>query len=253
MAIEEYFADGQEQQPEPGGDAGHSEESSADPTGEQMADEADTSATPDAEGKDDRMVPLPALKEERRKRQELAEKLSEMERQLAYVQGQQAAAQRTPEAPQEDPWDEDAVMSDLPGSFRKVEQRLEEKVREMRYRMSHAQARAMYEDYDQTMAHLQDAAKAIPHLGDAVARSDAPALTAYYAVKEYLDRQNAPKNEAERIEAEVKKRLEAELAKLGKAAPTPTPLSSARGTGAATAQNAEWSGPTPLTDLFGGR
>lgn len=253
MAIEDFFAEGDDQPtPTDGGDAGQAEHGQT-PTGDTSTDDVDvdTSATPGAEGKDERMVPLPALRDERRKRQQLAEQLVKMERQLAYMQGQQEARGGQAE-PQQDEWDDDSISADLTGSFKKMEQRVEERVRDLKYRMSYAQARAMYPDFEKVLAELEDTAKEIPQLGNAIATSDAPAITAYLAVKEHLARKEAPKNEAERIEAEVKKRLEAELAKLGKAA-TPTPLSSVRGTGAATAQAADWSGPTPLKDLFGGR
>jgi len=261
MELDELFSGDAEEQEQPaeGDTTGQATEDTPQTTGEGDASPDTTqtdSATPDAGESEDRQVPLAALKSERKKRQSAEEHLRDVERKLAYAQGQQAANQKPAEAKKPFEWTEDAVLEDIPGAFTKVESNLNERIRDMKFKMSHAAAKAMYPDYDDVMSHLDEASKALPYLGQSLNDADMPALTAYQAVKDYQEQLKAPKNDAERIEAEVQKRLEVEIAKLKANSAgdgVPSPLSSARGSGAGTASGAAWNGPTPLKDLFGGR
>jgi chromosome segregation ATPase len=207
----------------------------------------------DADPKEDKRVPLAALKDERRKRQSAEETLRKLEQRLAYIEGQQSA---TKQPKQEFEWREESVLEDIPGAFKTVESRLDERLRKERYEQSHELAKAMYDDYDEVMSHLNDVAKEIPSLPAALDSSRQPAILAYREIKRHLQEKQTPKMSGADFESEVSKRVKEELEKLKReinAEGLPTPMSSARGSGGATASGVQWSGPAPLEDLFGGR
>lgn len=225
---------------------GQAEETdSAEPTASTGENEG---ATPGAEAPQ-KLVPLPALQEERRKRQEIQARLEELERRVAT----QSAPPQPPQPKWE--WTEDKVLNDLPGAFRTVEQRqqqfLDERFRAYRYDSSVMTARQMHQDYDDVMTHYQEVVKSQPHLMHTVDASPMPALTAYKAVKAHIEQQNA--NDPARIESLVQERVKAELAKMSgtiAAAGVPKSITSARGSGAASPSSAAWSGPPPMDEIF---
>lgn len=221
-------------------------------TDEGSGDDQDEGATSGAE--QDRRVPLAALKDERKKRQQAEQSIRSLEQRLAYIEGQQASLAKPKE--EEFVWDEEKVLGDLPGALQTVEERVYERVRKERYEESTEIAEAMFDDFNEVMAHINDAAKADPSLGQAISSSKQPAILAYRRTKSFLEQKKSPRMTQEQIDAEVEKRLNARLEQMKKEQQSdglPSNLSSARGSGAATARNQQWGGPTPLDTLFDGR
>lgn len=218
------------------------------------------------EGAQDRHVPLKALKEERKKRQEYERRLAQLEGQLsAYQQIQQRSpAKETPKAT-----DDDDQFFSGPQKFVRdtVEHRaaaVEKAVEAARFDLSEELARSRHEDYDETIAAFHEAV------------TDDPALLASFQAQVAADRTGrAKRNPAEfaydfaktfkevgevgslselkaKIEAEVRAKLETELrgngaqAAASKVSPSTV---SARGTGGkATPVFA----PTPLASIARG-
>ena len=207
------------------------------PTGEPAADAAGAvGATP---GTDSNAVQglTSALKEERRKRQQYESELAEVRRQA----GQQSAP-ATPAQPQEPEWNE-SVLEDLPGAFKKVEQRfnqrLEAELTRQRYAQSEAAAQQFIPDYAQVMEGYSELTQANPYIARMVHDAPSPAIAAYQAMKQWnAAKANNPQAIETRIRGESQTRiqqLEAEIAQLRSltaAGSVPTSLTSARGSGA---------------------
>lgn len=244
----------QEQQPgeEPGQAADVTNEMAPQATGDTDGDQPSDSVTPDADTQQGHMVPLAALKDERKKRQQFEERLRQHEQELAYLKGQQSAVQAPQTKAEEFQWTEDNVLDDIPGAFSKVEERIGQRLDSDRMAMSSEMAMAMIPDYREVIKDLNEAAKELPHLESGIQSSRAPAFYAYQQVKAWKAQKSKPQMDEKAIEAEIEKRVNAKIEELQKQA-VPTPLSSARGSGAGTANGAAWNGPMSMEALFGGR
>lgn len=239
MGIDEFLGSSEETPaPEP-------TEESQDAVPEPPGEDADVPEPQDEDepkadaGSDERVVPLPALKEERRKRQEADRKIEELERRIAYAQ-----QQAQPQAPAPEPID---PYSDLPGALQAVE-------RGLRYRMSEDMARDRYTDYDEVMADYADAIRENPALAYAVESSGAPSITAYRALQQRREAKKLadPTAMKKKIEEEVSRRVKEELEARGlsKAASIPPSISTARGSGANRAKGDAWAGPPSLKEIL---
>lgn len=178
---------------------------------------AETVATPEppapevpttSEPREER-VPVAAVIAERRKRQELEERLRHYEQQL---QRQQAPA-----------------FHEAPEQF--IEQRLATRV----FAMSEAQARELYPDYDDVVAEFVETAQGNPYLIHELNASAHPAAFAYKQGKQMRERkemEDLPAYKA-KLEAEIRAKLQAEFkaqedAKARAVAAVPPDLSAAR-------------------------
>lgn len=218
----------------------------AESTGEQ-----DEGATPGAT-EQQRLVPVAALQDERRKRQEAAELVRELQARIDAIE-RDTQARRQPAPEPEPELTEDAIMADLPKAFKTVERKFEQRLDGMRYQMSEAQARKIYNDYDEVIQEYVQLARQNPVVAQQVHMDAAPAFAAYDYVKKARAAREAsdPKKLEEKIQAEVSKRLQAELDKL-KAIPAaqqvPQSIGSVRGSGATS--NPAWSGPPSMSDIL---
>ena len=216
---------------------------------------ASTEEADKEESQDQGMVPLPALQEERKKRQELAHRLEPMEK---YLQGMQVGRDQAPEADAkpEDPYgSDDKIYEDIPGAMRGLEQRMEERfataMRMERYNVSEATARGIYSDYDDVLRDYEDLAKSNPHIAAEVDAHNAPAMRAYELGKKHRDTKNTKVMTDDDIQKEVQRRVEEELAKAKGAIAAkgvPQSIAGARGTGAVAPQ--QFTGSAPLEDIF---
>ena len=211
---------------------------------------ATPAATPDnAKPQDSRTVPYAALKDERRKRQEL-------ERNLAELQGQvkvwsQVAPQR-PAEPQEKP--EDVFYRDPVNFIEGRISREREALRQERIAMSEAMLREQHPDYDDVVQSFVEATKAAPHLVQQMHQHPHPAKFAYEAGKAYSQaRQYGSIDEMraklrEELRAEVLEELKRDQAQSAAQAVQPS-IAGARGAGVSSPPR--WQGPTPLKSICG--
>lgn len=202
-----------------------------------------------------------ALLAERKKRQDKERDLEARERELADYRSRplyapQPQAAPPPEKPWE--WTEDAVLSDLPGSFRRVEEREELRYRARRFKASEELARLQFQDYDETLKLFPEVTRHNRGLLQEIEQSEMPALYAYHAIKRHAEaaKHADPTQREAQIEAEVKKRVEAALAKersQSAAESVPVSLTTVRGSGAATPKPKTWAGPKPLSAIVAKR
>jgi hypothetical protein len=199
---------------------------------------------------------LSALKDERTKRQQLKQEVDELKRLVGDRNAQ--PPQQTQQ--QEPSWD-DRVIEDLPGSFKKLEQRFDERlnsrVRELKYRTSETYARQFIPDYADVMADYPKLIEGNAQLAQYVDQSDAPALAAYQVVKQHRAMQaQRPEVIEQRVRGESQTRiqqLESEVAQLkaqATAGSVPTSLTSARGSGAATPKADDDPEPSPWSEIL---
>ena len=254
MSIDSMFEAADPQPQEQGEDTGQAAEVTEDPqaTGDIVDEMSAASATPGAETQQGHMVPLAALKDERKKRQQFEEQLRQQQQELAYLKGQQSVSQQQPIQEEEPLRFGDEVYDDLPGTLNQLEERIGQRLSEKEMRKSAQMAVAMLPDYGEVMKDLNEAAGELPYLEKGIEESDAPAFYAYQQVKAWKANKSKPRMDEKAIEAEIEKRVQAKMEELQKQA-VPTPLSSARGAGAGTANGAVWNGPTPMDALFDGR
>lgn len=223
------------------------------PAGDTSAEEvqaADPGTTPGADegGSGDRQVPLQALLSERDKRQEMERKLAAIEERMNSVVQHQQASQRSEE---DDAWTEEKILEDIPGALKRLEGGFEKRLKAERYSSSEFYAKKVHEDYDDVIARYTEAARANKYLANIVDESPMPALAAYEATKEWLDKTSGTSDAEASREIEA---LKQEIAKLKGQAPgaqVPQSLTTARGAGAAVPAAGAWSGPPSMEDLFG--
>lgn len=166
------------------------------------------------EPREETHVPLPALKAERQKRQELERRLAEIE-----------AAQRANPEPQPD------FYSDPQQFIAQREQQLTQRL----HAALEEQAREAYSDYDDVLASLKEYAQENPAVLGEVFGAANPALKAYKLgkqVRELKAMQNPGEYRA-KLEAEIRAQIKAEFeaaekAKAATAAAIPPDLASAR-------------------------
>lgn len=165
-----------------------------------------------------------------------------------------------PQQPAKQPhkWTEDEVLKDLPGSFERQQQLIEERIRQDRIDQSVAMAQEMFSDHADVMKHWNDATREQPWLLHHALNAQLPGVAAYKAAKQYMAAKQAmnPAEMEARINAEADKRAQAKFEQLRASIATegvPKSLTSARGSGAATPSAAPWKGPPSLDELLAPR
>lgn len=233
------------------------------PPGERVTDFGRRSADPEpvdpavppaAEQEPDH-VPVAALKDERKKRQEseriakeYAEKLAAYERQMQ---------QSPPPAPPARP----DLFENPDGALDYVQQQFQQQLVRTKLDMSVAMARSQHEDYGEAEAAFVDAVRANPSLYDQMMADPHPAGFAYRVGKQVAAlRDIGGDPEAYRakvradLEAELRQQWEAERQSNGSGRPTPSrpslPPSLAGGRDTNGRFAPAWSGPTPLKDIL---
>lgn len=202
-------------------------------------------AAPPAAKQDHGPIPIQALLDEREKRQRAERELEEYRRRTAQ-----------PPAPPQRP----DVFADPDGAFQHVERQVAEQVTRARLDMSVMMEQANKPDYAEKESAFIEAVKANPALYQQMLADPHPAGFAYRVGSQVLVMREIgdPAGYRERIEQELREKLEAEYAARYQqvaqpAAPTaptafPTALSTARA--AAPRQTGPtFSGPTPLSAL----
>jgi hypothetical protein len=179
-------------------------------------------------------VPVKALQEERRKRQEL-------ERQLAAIQQPQKAPD---------------VATDPQGFQRHISETLQSQSINMRVDMSAAMARRQYQDFDSVMEAWYSLKDENPHLYQQAIQQELPADWAYNYVKRHQLMEKMGNDPDAYIAAEVEKRLkerqpEVPQAPARPAAPVPPPSLANAPSGAAVVSTAKtFDGPTPFKSII---
>lgn len=192
-------------------------------------------------------VPYAAMKEERTKRQQRDRENEQLRSQLAHYERLAGAfAQGQTSVADKDPYTEDEVFSDLPGSLRKIEGRIMAKVeqerRSERFNQSEIAAQRIHADYDDAIEHFKNQMiKENPYLLEQMERHPSPAFFAYDTAKKDLDKQSE-------IEKHISAAIERERGKL-LAQTAPPSLGGMRG-GNAKSNNAV-SGRRSLRDILG--
>ncbi len=205
---------------------------------------ATPAVTPEASkpADDKRQVPIAALKDERRKRQEL-------ERKLADLEGQVKAYSQTvrPSEPTPRPNPEDLFYKD-PVGF------VNQRVAQERLAISEELVRSQHDDYDDVIQAFVEASRSAPHLVAQMQGNQNPARFAYQAGKAYLQARKCGSIDEMRtkiraeLKAEVLEEVKRESAKHAAEAVQPS-LANARGVG--TSPKPQWQGPTPMKQLLG--
>ncbi len=184
-------------------------------------------------------VPVKAMQEERKKRQEL-------ERQLAQLRQQQ----------QKPPPD---VIQDPEGFRQHIQSDLRSQLENERVNMSAAWAKRQYQDYESVMETWFQLTADNPVLYAQATKQDLPADWAYQHAKRHLllqeigdPTQYRQKLESE-LEAKLREKFEAEYAAKAPRAPVSVPapsLANATSSGRLSTAEPAWGGPTPLTKLL---
>jgi hypothetical protein len=203
-------------------------------------------------------VPVKALTEERRKRQQAQQYAQQLEARLSAIEARVQQPDKVIASDEE-------FLQDIPGAFTKAEERFNKRMQAQldaqRYAMSEAQARAMYQDYDDALTEYADMARANPSLAQRVAQSAHPSLEMYQLVQ--LERkareqgQSSEKDLERRIAEEVQRRMQEYMSQNGTPPPAVSPaayygtINTARGGNGAAPQ--QWAGPTPMQDIFNRR
>jgi hypothetical protein len=200
-------------------------------------------APPPGAAKDHGPIPIQALLDERDKRQRAERELEEWRRRAA-----------PPPAPPQRP----DVFADPDGAFQHIEQQVSEQVARARLDMSVMMEQASKPDYAEKEGAFIEAVKANPALYQQMLADPHPAGFAYRVGSQVLAMREIgdPAGYRERIEKELRERLEAEYAAKYQqvtppAAPLPafpTSLSTARAAAPRSPAPA-YNGPTPLTAL----
>lgn len=249
--------DGEASQPEQAETAPGPRETEPEP--KDQGDKLAASEPPaDAEDKDDNspLVPRKALIEERKKRQDYERKLAEFEAKLAQMSAPKPQPQpqqqfQMPERP--DPW------TDPEGALRWEQQQREVALYETRVVMSE-ELMSQKPDYEEAKAVFIQAAQQDPALAQKLVRHPMPAKFVYEEgkkLKALSEIGNDPASYRERLEAEIRERLMAEMQANPSVPATPrapAPKSLA-GTPNQVPRDQKGrfapSGPTPLEDIIG--
>lgn len=228
--------------PEPEPEAKTADEEDAD-TGDKNAD---APPAPQEKSKP-QMVPLAALDDERSKRREHEDRVRNLEAEIAafkVAQNQRPEPQKQPEAP--DPWeDPDAAIKYAVGQ---ANQQFAQRMAAQ----SEALARERYDDYDQVIAVLGEAAKADPALSQRIWSDPAPGFAAYKEAKRFQAAQEIgdPVTFKQQLEGQIAElRAELESAREQHAAPS-LPQSMAGGANVGNRSGPKWNGPMAVEDHF---
>jgi hypothetical protein len=184
-----------------------------------------------------------ALKDERRKRQELERRLQAMEQQLRQPQAKQQ--------PPVDFWEDPQSFMDtrLNQLGETLLQQWEQRQRAQRIDAAEQAAKAKYADYDDAFAAFESAVQANPRLAVEMSQAADPAEYAYSKGKAALVLNTVGSLEA--YEAQLRAKWEAEVKA---AVPTPQvtlPSTTAADGSVGARTGPEWAGPTPLTQILG--
>lgn len=194
-----------------------------------------------------------ALTATRQEAKEAKERLQRLESELEDFK--RRAHQQQQPAKQPHKWTEDEVLKDLPGSFERQQQLIEERIRQDRLDQSVAYAQEMFPDHAEVMKNWNDLVQAQPYALQHVLNSPLPGVAAYKAAKQFAATKQAmdPAQLEARIAAEAEKRAQAKfeehrasIAMEG----VPKSLTSARGSGAATPSAQPWKGPPSIDELL---
>lgn len=215
---------------------------------------AKPAAPPAAEPEAPQHVPVTALQEERRKRQELERQAAEFQRQLAALQAKPAEQPKAPE------------LYENPDAWREhLERQVEERLSNERLNMSEMMARQAHgsEVIDKAFASFGELVRQNPAIHQQVMSQPHPwdAMVKLVQKVEALNQIGDPMTFAERKEKELRDKIRAELeaeyaAKAPPPAPVapppalPTPLGSVPSVAPRSTAPA-WAGPTPLSSVFG--
>jgi ribosome modulation factor len=177
-----------------------------------------------------KQVPLAALKDERKKRQQLERELAEMR---GKVEGLTARNQdQTPKASEPEPQQSEEEFFKSPVQF--TQQVVQRALSQQRLELSEAMAREKYEDYDDAVQAFVEAAKTNPALIAGMRSATLPAEYAYRSGKTYQEvskyggdiatmREQMRKELRAELEAEAKTKTAESVTK------QPTSLAQARG------------------------
>ena len=216
------------------------------PTGEEATTDVVAEEGPPPSEQEPSHIPVAALKDERTKRQQaeterqqLADRLQQYE---AYFQQLQQQGQTTDEEP--DPID--ALTAQIEQS---VMSKVQQQYLTAQVNMTEALARQKWADYDEKVELFKDEAKKNPFLVQQLMQAPNPAEYAYQVSEQIAVARNyggaAPSRE--QIEAEIREKIMAEIGVSNRQAPTT--LATERSVGARSGP--AWSGPKPLSDIFG--
>ena len=209
-------------------------------TGEEPQQETVAEPVPPTETE---AIPVAALKDERRKRQEL-------EQQVAAMQQQLAAVQQQPQQPPAEFWDDpQAFMASQFEQFgSQLMQRWQQEQQIERVNASEAVARSKYADFDDALQSFRQAVQVNPVLAQQMARESDPAEFAYRKGKSALELERVGSID-DLLKAERQK-WEAELRA---AAPAPSfPSTTALDGSVGARSGPAWTGPKPMSELLGG-
>lgn len=246
-SLDTILEENESQETEPQTAEANTEETPQNATPAKQGEETPDEKSEETETKDEpgegRQVPLQALRDERKKRQELELKLARIEGR-EEARGADQAAQEQP--PQKSFWDyEDPNEAVREIAYTAVMQdRLERSVVKMR---------EQHEDYNEMEVLFATEMRKNPQLETQMRAHPYPAEFAYNWAKQHQQaRQYGTSIDEirENIRAEERAKLEAESKKdtaLADADQAPKTQANARGGGGKT--EPEWAGPTPLSDI----
>lgn len=192
-----------------------------------------------------------ALKDERRKRQELEDRLRQYDEYFTQLQTQQ---QRQPQQIPDMFEDPDGFKAHLAEQIRaELMQELTPTLNQhrtlTRAEMSEIAARQKFEDYDATVEDFKEAMASNPFLLTQLQQAQDPALFAYNAGKQYRQAKayggEAPPSR-EQIEAEIREQIKAELSLPQSRAPSTFAGDRSVGSRSGPA----WTGPSSMGDLL---
>lgn len=196
-------------------------------------------------------VPLKALEEERRKRQEAQEHFRRLELELAELRGR--VDSRSPQAQQEEPEDFEEAFYSNPQDY--ISRVVSQAVDGNRYAMSEQIARDTFPDFDEKLAAFEEAVKTNPMYAAQLRQHPHPGKFAYEVGKTMLEtREIGSLDELrEKIRQEERARLEQELRKESAQTAASQLTKSVAGSRGASVEAAKaWAGPTPLGDILNG-
>lgn len=179
-----------------------------------------------------------ALKDERRKRQELERRLMAMEQQLTVK----------PQQPPADFWDDPQAFMDsrLNQLGETLLQQWEQRQQVQRLNTSEQAAKANHPDYDEAYEAFAQAVQANPMLAHEMAQALDPGEFAYRKGKTALEIQKV--GSVDELRAQIRKEVEAEARA---AMPTPQfPATTAADGSVGGRTGPEWEGPKPLSQLL---
>jgi hypothetical protein len=180
-----------------------------------------------------------ALKDERRKRQELERRLQAMEQQLS--------APPKPQQPPADFWDDPQAFMDsrLNQLGETLLQQWERRQTAQRLEISEQSAKAKYTDYDEAFSAFEQAVQANPRLAHEMAQAADPGEFAYRKGKTALEIQKV--GSIDELRAQIRAELEQEARKVIQPQfPSTTAADGSVGGRA----GPEWSGPQPLSQII---